>query len=290
MIQNKLILVIGGAGFIGSSLIKSLDKSNQIISLDCYFSGSRRNHIEGVQYVEGYSKDVANLFPAYFFDYIFHFGEYSRVETSFEDYRLVMEFNLESFSNVIEYASKHSGKFIYSGSSTKFGDVSGGSEASPYAWSKTTNTEHLNRYADWFGLNYCIVYFYNVFGENEIATGRYSTLIGKYLELCRQGATYLPVVTPGTQVRNFTYIGDVVNAIQIVAEMGSGDGYGIGAEESHTILDVVNMFQKVPEMLPARRGNRMMAELCTDKTLALGWVPKVDLASYIKSHISEVNK
>jgi UDP-glucose 4-epimerase len=78
--------------------------------------------------------------------------------------------------------------------------------------------------------------------------------------------------------------------IQIVAEMGSGDDYGIGAGKSHTILDVVSMFKKVPEMLPARRGNRMMAELCTDKTLALGWVPKVDLASYIESHISEVNK
>lgn len=286
MIQDKKILVIGGAGFIGTGLIQGLDKSNKITSLDCYLSGSQDNHIDGVRYVKGYSKDIASLFPEVFFDYIFHFGEYSRVESSFDDYRLVMELNLESFSSVIEYAAKHSGKFIYSGSSTKFGDISGGKEASPYAWSKTTNTEHLNRYAEWFGMKYCIVYFYNVYGENEIGTGRYSTLIGKYLELCRRGATSLPVVSPGTQIRNFTYIGDVVNALQIVAESGCGDGYGIGTTKSYTILDVVSMFQKKPEMLPARRGNRMIAELFTDKTLALGWVPKVDLTDYIDAQIS----
>ena len=287
MIIEQKILVLGGAGFIGSNLIKHLAPKNEITSVDCYYSGSILNHVKGVDYIYGYSRDLDVLLPKKYFDYIFHFGEYSRVESSFEDYKDVMDLNLESFSSVVEYAKKHSKKFIYSGSSTKYGDVAGGKEASPYAWSKKINTEHLLRYSEWFGINFCIVYFYNVYGSNEITSGRYSTLIGKYRELVERGVEKLPVVSPGTQVRNFTHIDDVVCALILVAKYGSGDGYGIGAKESYSIIEVVEMFGKNAEYLAKRRGNRMSAELRTEKTIALGWIPKHDLKTYIRSILNQ---
>jgi UDP-glucose 4-epimerase len=283
MIKKEKILVIGGAGYVGSNLIRRIATNNEVISIDCYYTGKIENHIDGVKYIKGNSRDIENLIPNDNFDYIFHFGEYSRVETSFDDYKDVMRLNIESFSSVVEYAKNHSKKIIYSGSSTKFGDITGGKEASPYAWSKKVNTEHLLRYANWFGINFCIVYFYNIYGKNEIANGRHSTLIGKYTELVKNGAETLPVVMPGTQVRNFTHIDDVINALILIAKNGNGDGYGIGSKNAYTILDVVKMFGKKAEYLPKRRGNRMSAELKIEKTLALGWSPEHDLKTYIKS-------
>ncbi len=287
MLKNQNILVIGGAGFIGSSLIEHLSDNNTLVSLDNYSSGSVANHINGVTYKRGDSKDISHIFGDQTFDIVFHFGEYSRVERSFFEIENVINNNLCSIFPVIQYVKSINAKLIYSGSSTKFGDDGLNRHASPYAWTKSTNTELIKNYSDWYGLDYAIVYFYNAYGKNEISDGPYSTLIAKYLMMCRNGAVALPVVKPGIQARNFTDVSDLVAALDLIAERGSGDDYGIGSNESFTILEVVEFFKKKVHWLPERKGNRLSAELRTEKTKALGWEPRGSLEKYINNALKK---
>ncbi len=92
----------------------------------------------------------------------------------------------------------------------------------------------------------------------------------------------LTVVSPGTQKRNFTHIDDTVDALIIIGEKGYGDEYGIGNPHSYTILEVAQMYDGNIEMLPMRKGNRMVASVISDKTRALGWNPKINLSDYIE--------
>lgn len=282
MTTSKKILVTGGAGFVGSHLCERLvSLGHNVTSLDNYFTGSRDNHVDGVNYVMGGTQDIYYLFYEDTFDYIYHLGEYSRVEQSYDDMSIVWLFNKVGTYEVIRYAKKINAKLIYSGSSTKFADNTPGYEQSPYTWSKATNTEFLKQYADWYGLDYAITYFYNVYGPREITNGKYATLIGIYAEAMRNDMV-LPVVLPGTQKRNFTHIDDIVDALILIGENGKGDEYGIGHPDSYSVLDVAELFGGKIKHLPERKGNRMSAQVLTDKTRALGWSPKRNLPDYIK--------
>ena len=278
------ILVTGGAGFVGSNLCEALakDTNNEVYSLDNYFTGSRENHVEGVTYIEGSTEHIFELID-FVPDLVYRLGEYSRVEQSFDDIDKVLLFNKIGTLKVLEFCRKHQCKLVYAGSSTKFGDGGIGKDQSPYAWSKSSNTELVKNYGNWYRLEYAIVYFYNVYGKREIRTGKYATLIALFTEKMRKGEP-LTVVSPGTQQRNFTHIDDIVAGLLIVGEKGKGDGYGIGSLETYTILEIAQLFGGKIEMLPERRGNRMTAEVITQKTEALGWKAQ----RHIKEFIEEI--
>jgi UDP-glucose 4-epimerase len=170
------ILVIGGAGFVGSNLCKRLiEDKNTVISLDNYSVGTRNNHIKNVTYIKGDSKDIEKLINESV-NLIFHLGEYSRVEQSFLDIEKVIDSNINGTAAVLEFWRKQKCKLVYAGSSTKFSNDSG-RDSSPYAYTKSSNTELVKNYASWFNLPYAISYFYNVYGKNEVADGNYATLI-----------------------------------------------------------------------------------------------------------------
>ena len=249
-------------------------------SLDNYFTGKRENHVAGVTYIEGSTEHIFELI-SFSPDIIFHLGEYSRVEQSFEDIDKVLLFNKIGTLKVLEFCRKRGSKLIYAGSSTKFGDGGLGKDQSPYAWSKSSNTELVKNYGLWYGIDYAIVYFYNVYGQREINTGKYATLIALFAEKMKQGAK-LTVVSPGTQQRNFTHIEDIVAGLLLVGEKGQGDGYGIGSPETYTVLQIAELFGGTIEMLPERKGNRMTAEVVTQKTEALGWKAQRHIEEYIK--------
>ena len=278
------ILVTGGAGFVGSNLCEALakDPKNHVYSLDNYFTGSRENHVEGVTYIEGSTEHIFELID-FVPDLVYHLGEYSRVEQSFDDIDKVLLFNKIGTLKVLEFCRKHKCKLVYAGSSTKFGDGGIGKDQSPYAWSKSSNTELVKNYGNWYGLEYAIVYFYNVYGKREIRTGKYATLIALFTEQMKKGEP-LTVVSPGTQQRNFTHIEDIVSGLLIVGEKGSGDGFGIGSPETYTVLEIAKLFGGEIQMLPERKGNRMTAEVVTQKTEALGWKAK----RHIKELIEEL--
>ena len=277
------VLVIGGAGFVGSALCKALLKTaSSVWSYDNYFTGTRSNHILGVNYVEGQTKDITlNLFPVKF-SHVYHLGEYSRVEQSFEDIDKVFEYNTCSIYSVLRFVKASGAKIIYAGSSTKFGDEGNTGFTSPYAWTKKTNAELVNVYCNWFSLPFAITYFYNVYGANELSSGKYATVIGLFIEKVKGGASSLPVVRPGTQSRNFTHISDIVNGLIVVGESGHGDDFGIGSEESYSVIDVVEMLGCDPTFIDERRGNRMSAPVVSHKTKKLGWTPVKRLPKYLE--------
>lgn len=285
----KHILVTGGAGFIGSNLCEKLaeDPSHVVYSLDNYSTGSKANHVPNVTYIEGETADIAKLIN-FNPDCIYHLGEYSRVEQSFDDIEKVWRYNKDGIFAVLQFCRKAGSKLVYAGSSTKFGDGGLGRSQSPYAWTKATNTELVENYGTWFNVPFAIVYFYNVYGKREISTGKYATLIALFKEKSMRGES-LTVVSPGTQKRNFTHIDDIINGLVLVGEQGYGDEYGIGSPESYTILEIAKMFGGEVVMLPERKGNRMTADVVTAKTEALGWKATKTISDYIKEEIKGVS-
>lgn len=280
--MKKRILVTGGAGFVGSNLCERLakDKNNEVYSLDNYFTGSKDNHVENVTYIEGLTSDIDKLinFEPHT---VYHLGEYSRVEQSFDDIEKVWKFNKDGIFAVLEFVRKTGAKIVYAGSSTKFGDGGLGRSASPYAWTKASNTELVENYGAWFNVPYAITYFYNVYGKREIQTGKYATLIALFKEKMKNNET-LTIVSPGSQKRNFTHIDDIISGLILVGENGYGDEFGIGSPESYSIKEIAEMFGGKIEMLPERKGNRMTADVMTAKTEALGWKPTKNIQEYIQ--------
>lgn len=288
--MTKKVLVTGGAGFVGSHLCEELVKRGnyEVYSLDNYFTGSTDNHVPHVTYLKGNASEIATLVN-FKPDYIYHLGEYSRVEQSFEDFDKVWDFNKNGIIEVLKFAKKHDSKLIYAGSSTKYGDEGEGRNQSPYAWTKASNTELVNNFAKWFGLNYAITYFYNVYGGREIKSGKYATLIALFKEKVKNGEE-LTVVSPGTQKRNFTHIDDIVNGLILVGEKGQGDEHGIGNEKAYTILEVAKLFQGHVKMLPERAGNRLSASVMTDKTKSLGWKCTHNLKDHLNDFLKTIKK
>ena len=281
------ILVTGGAGFVGSNLIKSLVKDNvEVYSLDNYFTGDPSNHTPGAVYITGSTEDIhknIDFTP----DIVYHFGEYSRISTSFEDIDKVWSYNVRGTSEVIKFCQARGSKLIYSASSTKFGDNGDNRYASPYAFYKSSNTELIRSYHTWFGLEYAICYFYNVYGAGQISKGKYATVIGIFEDKFSKKDA-LPVVLPGTQKRDFTHVSDVISGLKLLAAPSiSGDGYCFGTGRSHTILDVARMFNSETQYLPPRLGERMDTSIDLSKSNSIGWESSVNLEEYIKEKINE---
>jgi len=283
----KKILVTGGAGFIGSHLCQRLALNNfyDVFSLDNYSTGVENNHVSNVTYIAGETRDIASLVN-FKPDFIYHLGEYSRVEQSFEDIEKVWRYNKDGIFAVLQFCRSSGSKIIYAGSSTKFADNGMGRSQSPYAWSKASNTELVVNYGKWFDISYAITYFYNVYGEREISEGKYATLIALFVKkyMCGQKLT---IVSPGTQKRNFTHVDDIIDGLILVGENGSGDEYGIGNLVSYTILEIAELFGSEIEMLPERKGNRMTADVVISKTEELGWSAKRSVSDYIKKIVKE---
>ena len=198
---------------------------------------------------------------------------------------MVWDLNIAGTFAVAEYWRKRAAagqacKLIYAGSSTKFGDSGLSRDATPYAWMKAVNTELVRNYGTWYKLPYAITYFYNVYGPGE-RTGRYGTVIAKFADMAQRGRS-ITVTSPGTQKRNFTHIDDIVEGLILVGEKGEGDGYGLGAEREHSILEVAKMFSDNITMLPERVGNRSGSGINNAKSKALGWSATRDLEAYVK--------
>lgn len=280
LLSHSRALVIGGAGFIGSHLCEQLvHEGLEVTSLDNYQSGRAENHVDSVRYVTADTNDLDRLeLPR--FDWVFHLGEYARVESSFKHIDQVFHSNIRGTSKVIEYCMAHGAKLIYAGSSTKFAPEITTTFSSPYALSKMHNTILINQLASHAGLPYAICYFHNVYGGREFCSGPNATLIGLFTEAYLHGQP-LRVVRPGTQTRFFTHIEDLVRGLVLVAQKGQGDGYQIGSDRAYSILEVAQLFEADFEWLPERPGNRLEATIDLTRMEALGWRATITLDAHI---------
>jgi len=282
----KTILVTGGAGHVGSHIIEQLikDPNNKVISLDNYFNGSKENHLAGAEYREGSTKDIDKLIPETP-DVVFHLGEYARIAPSFDEPEKVYDMNILGTFAVVEFCRQRKvGKLVYAASSTKFADNGEERNANPYSFSKAINVDLINNYGKWYNLPYAICYFYNAFGPREKGISKFATLIAKFEQIYLEGKPFT-VVKPGTQKRNFTYVGDLARGIILAAEKGQGDGYTLGNTKQYSIIEIAQAFGGPIEYIDGYPGRTESGEAPNKAREELGWDTTVNILDYIKDFI-----
>ncbi len=291
--SNKKILVTGGAGFVGTNLINFLLKKTKfnIISLDNYSSGSKKNHIKSnrVKYIDGHTKDIIDLVknPKNIHS-VFHFGEFARIYQSFIKMKECIESNFSGSNAVFSFCLKNNIKLVYSATSASLGNKGNDKNLSPYAFSKAKNLEQLEIFKKIFKLKCEIIYFYNVYGPNQISRGFMSTVIGIFEDHYLRKKP-LPVVRPGTQTRRFTHVDDTIKIVYLAWKNKLNRHYIIANTRSYSILEVAKMFKTKIKYLPSRDGERYSSAL-VNKNLSNKihkHYGKINLKDYINNFIKK---
>ena len=264
--MKNLIIVTGGAGFVGSNLIEFfINNTNfKIISLDDYSSGSRLNHIKNkrVKYIKGHTKKINKILNRYKKNIhsLFHFGEFARIYKSFKKFYKCFESNTLGSQEVFKFCLDNKIKLIYSATSASLGNKGKDKNLSPYAFTKAKNLELLENLKKWFKLKYEIVYFYNVYGPRHIRTGDMATVIGIFEKQYEKNIP-LTIVKPGTQSRRFTHIGDTVKVCFESWKKNKCQHYSISSKKSYSIIEVAKLFKSKTKYLSKRSGERYASAL-----------------------------
>jgi UDP-glucose 4-epimerase len=290
--MNKIILVTGGEGYVGSNLIKKLlNEGHNVYSIDN--EPKPKNRHDGATYIQLDAKSINRFFTGAFidrFDTVFHFGEYSRIRSSFDDVDTIMNDNFLGTYEVVQFCKDRKIKLIYSASSSGFG---GNENLSPYSWQKTKSVELIKNYQDWFGtfthgsghetphLRYGIAYFYNVYGKNHIKSGKMATVIGIFEDAMEKGLP-IPVIGDGQQSRDFTHINDIVEGLYNIftqEQYEDAGEYHLGTGINHKILDIANMFGDV-QHIPKVNGERPISSMPKHKS-PKWWKSSIKIDEYI---------
>ena len=264
--MRNILVVTGGAGFIGSNLISELLKFKkfQVLSIDNYSSGSFKNHIKNkrIKYIRGDTKNIEILLKSCVskIHSIFHFGEFARIYQSFKKINDCFSSNIEGSSNVFNFALKNKIRLIYSATSASLGNKGLDMNVSPYAFSKAKNLELLENLKRWFNFRYEIIYFYNVYGERQICKGHMATVVGIFEDHFNRDKK-LPVVKPGTQARRFTNVLDTVKACIFAWRQNKCKHYSIASNQSYSIIELAKLFKSKIRYLPMRKGERFASAL-----------------------------
>ena len=288
MPKKNTILVTGGAGFVGTNLIKLLLKKTKykILSLDNYSSGRKSNHIKNsrLKYIKGKTSDINSLIKnSYNIQSVFHFGEFARIYQSFLKMNECIDSNSVGSNAVFNFCLKNNIKLIYSATSASLGNKGNDKNLSPYAFTKSKNLELLENLKKWFNFKYEVIYFYNVYGPNQICKGQMSTVIGIFEDHFKKRKP-LPVVKPGTQTRRFTHIDDTVNICFLAWKKNLCRHYSITNKKSFTIIQVAKLFSSKIKFLKNRPGERYASAL-TKMNLSnkvYRYYGKIKLTEYIK--------
>ncbi len=264
--MNKYIVVTGGAGFIGSNLIIKLLETTKynVISIDDYSTGKKKNHIinKRVKYIKSNTKKISKILNSKkkIIKALFHFGEFSRIYQSFLKMSECIESNMTGTSEIFNFCLKNKIKLIYSATSASIGNKGHDKNLSPYAFTKAKNLEMLENLKRWFNFKYEVIFFYNVYGPNQIRTGRMATVIGIFEEQYKKNLP-LTVVKPGNQTRRFTHVHDTVNACLYAFKKNKCRFYSISNKKSYSIREVAKMFNTKIKYLPSRPGERYASAL-----------------------------
>ena len=291
--MKNILVVTGGAGFIGSNLISVLLKFKKfkVLSIDNYSSGLSKNHIKSkrVKYLKGSTKNIEILLKNYIgrIHTIFHFGEFARIYQSFKKINECFGSNIEGSSNVFNFSLKNKIRLIYSATSASLGNKGQDMNLSPYAFSKAKNLELLENLKKWFSFRYEVIYFYNVYGERQICKGDMATVVGIFEDHFKKKKK-LPVVRPGTQMRRFTHVHDTVKACILAWRKNKCKHYSIASKQSYSIIQLANFFGNKIRYLPKRVGERYASALTkmnlNNKIIRLS--AKINIKDYVNDFLS----
>ena len=290
--NKKIIVVTGGAGFVGSNLIfKLLEKTNyKIISIDNYSSGSIKNHFKSsrLKYIKDSSSNISKILKKHKSNIhtIFHFGEFSRIYQSFLKMDECIKSNSIGSHAVFNFCLSNNIKLVYSATSASIGNKGKDKNLSPYAFTKAKNLEMLENLKNWFNFKYEILYFYNVYGPKQISVGNMATVIGIFENQYKNNKP-LTVVKPGSQSRRFTHIDDTIDACFYAWKKNKCRHYSISNKKSYTILNVAKMFNTKIKFVETRKGERYASALTnmnlSNKVYKI--FGKISLKNYIKTVI-----
>ena len=288
--KNKIIIT-GGAGFVGTNLIKLFLKKTKykILSIDDYSSGTRTNHIKNsrVKYIKAKTKDIFKIIKKpKEINSIFHFGEFARIYQSFIKMNDCIDSNSIGSNAVFNFCLKNKIKLIYSATSASLGNSGQDKNLSPYAFSKSKNLELLENLKKWFNFKFEIIYFYNVYGPHQICKGNMSTVIGIFEDHFKKGKP-LPIVMPGTQTRRFTHIDDTINICIEAWKKNKYLHYSISHKKSYSIKDLAKMFKTKITYLKPRLGERYASALTkmSNNRKIINKYGRIDLKDYVTSFI-----
>ena len=290
--MKNIILVTGGAGFVGSNLINFFLKKTKlkIISLDNYSSGTIKNHIKDkrVKYIKGDTSNIKKILNKYKFKIhtVFHFGEFARIYQSFINFDNCYDSNSIGSKAVFKYCLDNKIKLVYSATSASLGNKGNDKNLSPYAFTKSKNLELLENLKKWFNFKFEVIYFYNVYGPNQICTGKMATVIGIFEDLFMRNKP-LTVVKPGVQSRKFTHINDTIKVCYEAWKINKCCHYSISHNKSYSVLEVAKMFKSRIIFVKPRLGERYASALTkfSDNNKIIRKFGKIDLKDYISSFI-----
>ena len=291
--KKNYIVVTGGAGFIGSNLIKYLINKTKfnIISLDNYSTGSKKNEIKNkrIKYIKSDTKSISknlNLYKKNIHS-LFHFGEFSRIYQSFLKMNTCIDSNTIGSNEVFNFCLLNKIKLIYSATSASIGNKGDDKNLSPYAFTKAKNLELLENLKKWFNFKYEIIYFYNVYGPGQIKKGSMATVIGIFEDQFKKKIP-LTIVRPGSQSRRFTHVFDTVEGCYFAWKKNMCKHYSVSHKKSYTIIEVAKMFNSKIKFLPSRKGERYASAL-TNMNLS-NKVYKIFGKINLKDHIINIVK
>ena len=274
-------LVTGGAGFVGTNIIKRLLKDgHEVASIDNYSSGKKENEQDGCLYYDydlsyNYVRDDGDRY-----DVIFHLAALARIQPSIKNPHKTILNNFTSTLNILDYARENGIRFVYAGSSS----FHHGLYESPYAWSKFSGEDLCKLYSNVYDIDTAICRFYNVYGPHQIEEGTYATVIGIFEKQYREGQP-LTIVGDGEQRRDFTHIDDIVDGLIRCSEQPfRAEIFELGSGKNYSINEVANMFggDYSKKYLDKRLGEYdvTLADYSEAKDI-LDWKPTKDLSDYI---------
>lgn len=283
------ILVTGGAGFIGTNLIKRLlSEGHRVVSLDNYSTGLKENEIQqkGVQYFDVDLTQTVNYdFFMYKPDVIFHLAAIARIQPSFEQPVYTHHSNVTATLNILEWARGLECPVVFAGSSSSNGDKF----ANPYTLSKSMSEQLVELYNKVYDLPTAICRFYNVYGPHQLTEGKYCTLIGIFETLYKEGRP-LTITGDGEQRRDFTHVDDIVDGLIRCGESiqdVSGELFELGRGKNYSVNEIARAFgENYPAVYIDGKKGEMRETLCEDENAneLLGWNPSLDVIDFIKEN------
>ena len=290
--MKNIIIITGGAGFVGTNLILFLLKKTdkKFISLDNYSSGSKKNHIKNkrVKYLNGNTKNIRKILNKLKKNIhsIFHFGEFARIFQSFKEFDRCYESNTLGTKEVFKFCLDNNLKLVYSATSASLGNFGKDKNLSPYSFTKSKNLELLENLKKWFNFKFEVIYFYNVYGPRQIKHGNMATVIGIFEDQYSKNKP-LTVVKPGSQSRKFTHIDDTVEVCYEAWKKNKCAHYSIFHKKSYSILETAKMFKSKVKLIKARPGERYASSLVkmSLNNKIIQRFGKINLKDYISSFI-----